>query len=334
MNENILKLVLSSFQNKISLLNRINSKFISLLILRLLGYEEMFKLLKKTKSLRPDEWGITSLISLGNGNIISGSIDKVLMVWDLNRYECTKTLTDTTVIGYNDNMLYTFSRDKLELWGMDDFKYLKTIKLEESFWVCSSLVLSNGNIAIVPIGDSNLGPKYFLILDSSNNFKPMKTITEHQSKVNSLANLSDNKFVSGCTCITIWCNINYICLRTLTGHGGYIYALLYLANNNTLLSGSIDKTIRVWDCNNYLCIKTIHAHDQRVRCFAKLSNGYFASGSADKKIKIWDLMKYQCIATLEGHDSCVFSLLTLKDKRLVSGSYDKQIIIWDYKSDL
>jgi WD40 repeat protein len=61
--------------------------------------------------------------------------------------------------------------------------------------------------------------------------------------------------------IKIWCNNNYTCLKTLTGHDGHIEALLYLANNNILLSGSLDKTIRIWECNNYLCIKTIHAHD-------------------------------------------------------------------------
>jgi WD40 repeat protein len=201
MNENILKLAISSIQNKISLLNRINSKFISLLVLSLIGHEEMFKLLKKTKSLKAGNKGISSLISLGNGNIVSGSNDKVLMVWDLNSYECTKTLTDITVIGFNDNILYTFSRDKIELWGMDDFKYMKTIKLEESFLISSSLVLSNGNIAIVPLKDAMFVSKMILILDSSNNYKLMKTITEHQSDVYSLVNLSNNKFASGCACI-------------------------------------------------------------------------------------------------------------------------------------
>jgi WD40 repeat protein len=181
-------------------------------------------LLKKTKSLIAGNKGISSLISL-NGNIVSGSNDKVLMVWDLNSYECTKTLTDTTVIGYNDNMLYTFSRDKIELWGMDDFKYLRTIKLEESFPPSSSLVLSNGNIAVVALEFSIFASKMILILDSSNNYKLMKTITEHQSEVYSFVNLSDNKFATGCTCIRIWCNINYTCLKTLTEHGGFVDAL-------------------------------------------------------------------------------------------------------------
>jgi WD40 repeat protein len=330
MNENIAKLALSSIQNKISLLNRITSKFISLLLLSLIGYEEVFKSTKKTKSLRVGMREISSLISLGNGNIVSGSNDKaVLTVWDLNSYEFTKTLTDTTVIGFNDNILYTFSHDRIELWGMDDFKYLKTIKLEESFLVYSSLVLANGNIAVVPKNDSVFSSKMILVLDSSNNFKPMKTITEHQSVVCSLVNLSDNKFASGCTSIRIWCHINYTCLKTLTGHGGYVEAMLYSANNNILLSGSFDKTIKIWECNNYLCIKTIFAHDSGVKCFAKLANGYFASGSADKKIKIWDLTNYQCIATLEGHGIGVITLLSLKDKRLVSGSFYGEIIIWD-----
>jgi WD40 repeat protein len=211
---------------------------------------------------------------------------------------------------------------------MYDFKYLKTIKLEESFGVCSSLILSNGNIAVVPQKSSVFVSEMILILDSSNNYKLMKTITEHQSKVSSLVNLSDNKFSSGYTCIRIWCNITYTCLKTLTGHSEYVEALLYLANNNTLLLGSSDKTIRIWECNNYLCIKTIFAHDNGVMCFASLANGYFASGSYDKKIKIWDIMNHQCIATLEGYDYGVITLLLLKDKRLVSGSF-YEIIIWD-----
>jgi WD40 repeat protein len=181
MNENILKLALSNIKDKLPLLNRINNKLIRLLVLSLIGYEEMFILLKNAKSLRPSKWGISSLISLGNGNIISGTCDKVLKVWDLNSYECTKTLTDIIVIGYNDNILYTSSNDKIELWGMDDFKYLKTIKLEEKFSLSSSLVLSNGNIAIVPLELSVFVAKMILILDSSNNYKLMKTITEHQN---------------------------------------------------------------------------------------------------------------------------------------------------------
>jgi WD40 repeat protein len=255
MNENMLKLALSSIKEKISLLNRINNKLIRLLLLSLIGYEEVLKILKKKmKSLKASKRGISSLISLGNGNIVSGSNDKVLTVWNLNSFECTKTLTDTNVIGYN-NIQYTFSHDKIELWGMDDFKCLKTIKLEERFLVYSSLVLSNGNIAVVPLEDSRFISKMILILDSSNNFKLMKIITEHQSVVYSFVNLSDNKFASGCTCIRIWCNINYTCLKTLTYYGKCIYALLYLTNNNTLLSGSFDKTIKIWECNNYLCIK-------------------------------------------------------------------------------
>jgi WD40 repeat protein len=183
MNENILKLALSSINDLLPLLNRINNKLIRLLVLSLIEYEEMFKLLKKTKSPIASVKGISSLISLGNGNIVSGSYDKVLMVWDLNSDECTKTLTNITVIGYDDNILYTFSSGKIELWGIEDFKCLKIIKLEENFRISSSLVLSNGNIAIVPLEDSMLVSKIILILDSNNKFKVMKTITEHQSRV-------------------------------------------------------------------------------------------------------------------------------------------------------
>jgi WD40 repeat protein len=150
---------------------------------------------------------------------------------------------------------------------MDDFKYLKTIKLEESFSVSISLVLSNGNIGIVPLEFSMFDSKKILILAPNNNYKLMKIITEHESDVYSLANLSENKFAFGNKCIRIWCNVNYTYLKTLIGHGGIINALLYLANNNTLLSGSLDGIIRIWECNNYLCIKTFFVYDRVIVCF-------------------------------------------------------------------
>jgi hypothetical protein len=128
---------------------------------------------------------------------------------------------------------------------MDNFKHLQTIQVEDSFKFVSSLILSNNNIALVPV-KSYIVSKLILILDSNINYKLIKTITEHQSEALCLVNLSDNKFASGSKNIHIWCNKDYTCLKTLTGDGRIIDSLLYIKSNNILLSGSYYQ-IRVWE---------------------------------------------------------------------------------------
>lgn len=65
-------------------------------------------------------------------------------------------------------------------------------------------------------------------------------------------------------------------------------------SNSTLLSGSIDKTVKLWKRDpsggNYSCIQTISDHESSINCLAVAAGSrIFASGSADATVKIWSL---------------------------------------------
>ena len=126
---------------------------------------------------------------------------------------------------------------------------------------------------------------------------------------------------------------SYSNLSTLTGHSDSVNSLFQL-NNEKLISGSCDKTIRIWDLESKKCINILRGHNNHINTITPLFGTNIASGSSDRSIKIWDLTTSQCLRTisLPGSEDKVFSVTRLKDETLASGSSDKTVRIWDIKS--
>ena len=97
-------------------------------------------------------------------------------------------------------------------------------------------------------------------------------------------------------------------------------------NDNKLLSGSDDYSIKVWSVSNVdiKLIKELKEHTYNVRRIIALSNERFASCAADKTIRIWkDDNSYRCMSILK-HDNEVFSFLQLRNKDVLVSSYGKE----------
>ncbi|SZF01640.1 unnamed protein product [Blumeria hordei] len=80
----------------------------------------------------------------------------------------------------------------------------------------------------------------------------------------------------------------------LTGHTDKVNALKFLpASSSTLLSGSVDQTLKVWKkcegSDKYKCIHSLSDHTGSIHCLAVSKNGapIFASGAADSTVRIW-----------------------------------------------
>ena len=76
------------------------------------------------------------------------------------------------------------------------------------------------------------------------------------------------------------------CLKTLIGHTDWINTVCIL-DNDKIVSGSHDKTIKIWNSNTGECIKTLTGHTSFVNSVCILNNDKIVSGSHDKTIKIW-----------------------------------------------
>lgn len=100
-------------------------------------------------------------------------------------------------------------------------------------------------------------------------------------------------------------------------------------NDNYLVTGSKDTSIKVWDRKSLNLIKTLDGHSAAVNSI-HLTDKHIVSGSGDGKINIWDLVTGQRLRTIIGHQrgvSCV--QLTADGTKIVSGSKDTTIRIFD-----
>jgi F-box/WD-40 domain protein MET30 len=75
----------------------------------------------------------------------------------------------------------------------------------------------------------------------------------------------------------------------MEGHKSGVHCLDF--NENTLITGSGDKTIRMWDMQTRECTKVLEGHTSGVCClqYNNDNKNQLVSGSWDKTIRVWDL---------------------------------------------
>ena len=272
---------------------------------------------------------VLAVSNLGDGRVASGSGDKTIRIWDINKRKRISTLNGHTGTVYclsnlGDGKLASGSWDRIiKIWDLDTRQCISTLNGHTNCVNCLSN-LGDGKLA------SGSHDKTIKIWDLDTR-QCISTLNGHTSGVYCLSNLGDGKLASGSSdkTIKIWDLDTRQCISTLNGHTDCVNCLSNLGDGK-LASGSADNTIRIWDLDTRKCISTLNGHTSYVYCLSNLGDGKLASGSRDKTIRIWDLDTRQCISTLNGHTNTVVCLSNLEDGKLVSGSGDQTIKIWEF----
>lgn len=122
--------------------------------------------------------------------------------------------------------------------------------------------------------------------------------------------------------------------KTFTGHADTVWAVALTPDNQTVISGGFDRTIRLWNQETGAALRVLTGHTDAVRTIAVSSDGQIiASGSSDKTIKIWRLQTGELLRTLTGHSGPIWSIAISPDgQTLASGSYDGTIKLWEVQT--
>jgi division protein 1 len=79
-------------------------------------------------------------------------------------------------------------------------------------------------------------------------------------------------------------------IKELPAHSDIITAMDFDAPWGTLVTASLDDTVRVWDLNAGRCIGMLEGHLSSVRCL-QVEESIVATGSMDATIRLWDLSR-------------------------------------------
>jgi WD40 repeat protein len=332
-NEFIVKLIFSSikaFKAHI-LFDKINSKRLNNIILRLLNsIEDIFKSYKSQKKISYAHIiCIETLALLPDNTLISASHDAI-NIWDINTWDRIRTFKSpqdfSTAVLQEGIIVSTSSNGLVKTWDSNNNFEENTIITGKyaSFRVLT--LLTNSYLAFSAYYENAF---CIIILNHYNRFKCIEIIKAHTKQINSLVNLTGNKFAtgSGDRKIKIWdADDGYNCLNTLD-NDSWVLNLLFVSEKGLLLAGTYNQMIKVWDVNGYECINTINAHNGGVCSFLMLPRGYIATGSYNGEIKIWGWMALSLFVVYDGSNDQKGCLLLLNDGSIISSAY-QSIVIW------
>lgn len=118
----------------------------------------------------------------------------------------------------------------------------------------------------------------------------VRDLVSHTSDVVCLEKISDQVIASGSSyndqSIKLWNWEEGNCIKTIHGHTGPIWNVLYLGND-IIASSGYDQTIKFWNIKEEYCKKSITL--QGMVCYMiQLSDTEFATGGVDNYVRVWN----------------------------------------------
>jgi S1-C subfamily serine protease len=126
----------------------------------------------------------------------------------------------------------------------------------------------------------------------------------------------------------------YLLASNLEGHQDIVNSVVISSDNQRVITGSWDNTIKVWNLETGQLEQTLVGHESLVNSVALSADGNtLVSGSDDGTVKVWNLQTGESIQTLTGHNDVVNCVaISLDGNTAVSSSDDETIRVWNLET--
>ena len=265
------------------------------------------------------------IVTVAGNNVISGSGDSTIRVWDANTWECLQVLKGhgNSVVAlrvFNDKLISASPDKTICVWDMTTWTLDRRLSGHRSA-VCALAVCANEKLA----SGSDDGQ---LKVWSCRTWTLERTIPAHSHVIWSLASCREY-VISGSsdTTINVWDVNTWRLVVTLDQHRDEVQALAVSDDTVHLYSGSDDGVIRIWDTHSWQCLNKLEGHNRAVLSLAVYGPNLLVSGLGNGVVKIWNVDPLSSCVELAEHTSCVMAVAVYKGK-VISASFDKTIKIW------
>ncbi|KAF9220204.1 WD40 repeat-like protein [Gyrodon lividus] len=122
-------------------------------------------------------------------------------------------------------------------------------------------------------------------------------------------------------------------VQVFEGHKHWVTCVCFYPDDNKIVSGSDDNTVRIWIRETGL-VEVLSGHTRTVWEVDVSRDGKMVvSGSADTTVTIWNRESGETVHVFEGHQYTVYSVQFSTDsKRIASGSYDCTVRVWSVET--
>ncbi|KAI3629838.1 hypothetical protein MIR68_011273 [Amoeboaphelidium protococcarum] len=302
-----------------------------------------------------------------DGKFLATGCNKITSVYNVQTGAKVATLKDENVESDGDlyirsvcfspdgKLLATGAEDRLiRLWDIAQNKVVKQFSGHEQD-IYSLDYSMDGKIIVSGSGDRTARIwsiedeecKQTLTVDDSS------SATARDAGITSVAISADGKYVAAGSLdkmVRVWNAEDGHLLAQMDGHKDSVYSVAFNPNADaqhklTLVSGSLDKTLKLWDLSELSsqkdsadyqpsCIGTLVGHRDFVLSVAFSPDGTFLlSGSKDRSVQIWDVRTQTSMMVLHGHKNSVISVaVSPAGNLLATGSGDCKARCWQIDS--
>ncbi|BES93370.1 WD domain, G-beta repeat [Nesidiocoris tenuis] len=288
------------------------------------------------QSQRPHTAPITCCdISRDGITAVTGSMDSLVNVWQLNTHELHSTMEghggSVTCVAISPNGIFAISGSEdhtARVWGLTLGMVVSVFKGHQAT-VTAVGVLADSR-RVVSADRQNV----FVVWLADN-------ATLLHSALGPTANVSisnDMKCVvsgDGDNVVRIWPVTSHRDEeRFQVSHSEEITCFVITTDSLHVITGSRDMSLKVWQVAGGKLTQVLVGHTDQVTCVAVAitNKSIVVSGSRDANLIVWDMETGEDLHLLQGHLGYVTCVKIAGDGSIaVSGSEDKRILVWDTK---
>ncbi len=214
---------------------------------------------------------------------------------------------------------------KLLVWNLANAELLNTIPLPTP---TQRIVYSADNLKVLVTGTD----KTVRVYGTADGELQQEVPSAENVRVAIFAPDSRNLLIGGDEqTVHSWRYVSPTAVRTLTGHGGGVYAVKYTPDGLRIASCSVDGTIRLWNAVTGQQLLSMPGHTGAVTSLDISPDGaLIVSSGIDSTVRLWDATGGRQLKTLAATEGAVYSVSFSADGKLIAaGGADKRVYVFN-----